>query len=56
MGPRVYDASMRLARNLALFWDALRAREGVVRLVTEDPDVAREFGMHDESEFFDDEP
>lgn len=31
-------------------------REGVVRLVTSDPDVAREFGMHDESEFFDDEP
>jgi hypothetical protein len=28
-------------------------REGVVRLVTRDPDVAREFGMHDESEFFD---
>jgi hypothetical protein len=31
-------------------------REGVVRLVTEDPDVAREFGLHDESDFFDDEP
>jgi hypothetical protein len=29
--------------------------EDVVRLVTSDPDVAREFGMHDESEFFDDE-
>lgn len=32
------------------------SREGVVRLVTNDPDVARAFGMHDESEFFDDEP
>jgi hypothetical protein len=31
-------------------------REGVVRLVTSDPDVAREFGMHDESEFFDETP
>lgn len=31
------------------------SREGVVRLVTSDPDVAREFGMHDESDFFDDE-
>jgi hypothetical protein len=31
-------------------------REDVVRLVTDNPDVAREFGMHDESEFFDENP
>jgi hypothetical protein len=31
-------------------------REDVVRLVTDDPDVAREFGMHDQSEFFDEDP
>lgn len=35
--------------------EPIAGRDGSLRLVTDDPDVAREFGMHDESEFFDDE-